>query len=80
MTDAHPVLPAVLSCGGHRLELMTPAETACVTPGNLRSAALLAKLGFTREGLLRDYGEWYGAFHDQELWERLVSDPLPGQG
>lgn len=39
---------------------------ADVTVGNVRSARVLEKLGFTREGLLRQRGYWREAFHD--LW------------
>jgi ribosomal-protein-alanine N-acetyltransferase len=70
------VLPAVLafgwgSLGLHRIEAM-------VTPGNVRSCALLERHGFRREGLLRDYGYWRDRFWDQLLYARLASDPPPG--
>ncbi|MEA3336978.1 MAG: GNAT family protein [Chloroflexota bacterium] len=41
----------------HRLE-------ALVMPGNMPSRRLLTKLGFTNEGLLREYAFFRGAFHD----------------
>lgn len=66
------VLPAMLefgfgALGLHRIEAM-------VTPGNDRSVSLLQKHGFKREGLLRDYAYWRGAFQDQLLFSRLASD------
>ena len=66
------MLPAVLdygfaALGPHRIE-------ATVTPGNTASAALLQRHGFRREGLLRGYGEWKGAFQDVEMFARLSGD------
>ena len=66
------VLPAVVDYGFktfglHRIEAM-------VTPGNTASEALLARHGFLREGLLRGYGQWRGAFWDQQLFARLADD------
>lgn len=46
--------------GLHRVE-------AFVTPGNERSARLLARHGFRHEGRLRGYGAWRGAFWDQDV-------------
>jgi ribosomal-protein-alanine N-acetyltransferase len=66
------VLPAMLEfafgpLGLHRIEAM-------VTPGNDRSCRLLEKHGFRREGLLRHYAFWRGAWQDQILFARLASD------
>jgi ribosomal-protein-alanine N-acetyltransferase len=66
------VLPALLdfgfgALGLHRIEAM-------VTPGNDRSCNLLEKHGFRREGLLRDYAFWRGAWQDQLIYARLASD------
>jgi ribosomal-protein-alanine N-acetyltransferase len=60
------VLPAVVGFGWgqlglHRLE-------AFVTPGNLRSCALLERHGFTREGVLAGYGFWKGQYFDQIVY------------
>jgi ribosomal-protein-alanine N-acetyltransferase len=51
---------------------------AMVTPGNVRSCAVLERHGFVREGLLRDYGFWRDRFWDQILYARLADDP-PGR-
>jgi ribosomal-protein-alanine N-acetyltransferase len=51
----------------HRIE-------AQVEPGNVASAALLNKLGFQREGLLRDYGYWRGSYQDIQLFSLLRRD------
>jgi ribosomal-protein-alanine N-acetyltransferase len=66
------VLPAMLEFGFgplglHRIEAM-------VTPGNDRSCRLLEKHGFRREGVLRDYGYWRGAWQDQIVYAKLASD------
>ncbi len=50
--------------GLHRIE-------AQVAVGNVRSAHLLLRLGFTREGLLRDSSFSGGRFHDHELYALL---------
>jgi ribosomal-protein-alanine N-acetyltransferase len=60
------VLPAILAFGWrqlglHRLE-------ALVTPGNLRSCALLERHGFVREGVLAGYGFWKGRYVDQIVY------------
>lgn len=54
----------------HRVE-------ALVAPENTRSAALLLRLGFRREGLLRGSTFSGGRFHDHELFARLSSDAMP---
>jgi ribosomal-protein-alanine N-acetyltransferase len=48
----------------HRIE-------AQVAVGNVRSAHLLLRLGFAREGLLRDSSFSSGRFHDHELYALL---------
>ena len=51
-------------------------------PGNEASVRLLERIGFQREGLMRDRGFWKGGFHDLELFSLLTTDPgasaLPG--
>ena len=63
------ILPYVMAFGFgelglHRLEAM-------VTVGNARSCGLLERLGFQREGVLRDHGFWKGRFWDQIVYGRL---------
>lgn len=41
---------------------------------NAASARLLAKLGFTEEGLLREAGHWRGEYHDLRYFGLLRSD------
>ena len=45
-----------------------------VTIGNEASISVLSKLGFQREGLLRQRGYWKGAYHDVWLFSLLRAD------
>lgn len=47
---------------------------ALVVPGNVGSERLLAKLGFEREGLLREKGHWGGRHHDLQMFALLRRD------
>lgn len=51
---------------------------ADVTVGNDRSAALLQKLGFIEEGVLRQRGHWRGAYVDLRFFGLLRADWQPG--
>ncbi len=51
---------------------------ALVETGNDRSMALLERLGFVREGLLRKVGCWRGERHDLVMFSFLKSD-IKGQ-
>jgi ribosomal-protein-alanine N-acetyltransferase len=55
--------------GLHRVEAM-------VAVANERSAGLLRRLGFAREGLLRDSSFSGGRFHDHELYALLAGPGL----
>lgn len=66
------VLPVVLAHGFGTLGLRR--VEAMVTPGNLASATLLERLGFVREGVLRDHAFWKGRFWDQWLYARLADN------
>ena len=66
------VLPAMLEFGFGPLGLRR--IEAMVTPGNDRSCRLLEKHGFRREGVLRDYAFWRGAWQDQIVYAKLASD------
>jgi [ribosomal protein S5]-alanine N-acetyltransferase len=44
---------------------------AYVVPQNAPSIALLQKLGFVNEGLMREYGYWGQTFHDLYLFALL---------
>jgi len=50
--------------GLHRIE-------ALVMLGNDASVAVLAKAGFVREGVLRGYGRWKGAYHDLQMFSHI---------
>jgi RimJ/RimL family protein N-acetyltransferase len=50
---------------------------ALVHPGNGPSNRLAARLGFTREGLLRAYEPFKGGRPDLVSWSLLPSDPRP---
>jgi len=43
-------------------------------PGNQASEAVLKKLGFKEEGLLRESGYWKGQFHDLKCFGLLRSE------
>ncbi len=64
------VLPAMIAFAFERLAMHR--IDAMVTPGNDRSCRLLERHGFAREGVLRGYGYWKGAFHDQIVYARLA--------
>jgi [ribosomal protein S5]-alanine N-acetyltransferase len=53
--------------GLNRIEAMVMLE-------NTASSQLLKKLGFTEEGILREYGFWKGKFHDLRLFSLLQQD------
>ena len=63
---------AVLSHAFETLQLRR-VEAACL-PSNVRSKALLARLGFQREGLARSYLCINGRWRDHELYALLVED------
>ena len=47
---------------------------ADTVPGNLASEAVLLKLGFKEEGLLRESGYWKGKFHDLKCFGLIRSE------
>jgi ribosomal-protein-alanine N-acetyltransferase len=58
------------SLGLHRLE-------ANIQPDNVRSIALVRRLGFTKEGYSRDYLQIGGRWRDHERWALLATDICP---
>lgn len=65
-------LEAVLEFGFDELALSRIEAFTMVE--NAASAALLRKLGFREEGILRDYDHFKGAFHDMRLCAMLRRD------
>lgn len=63
------VMPFMLDIGFRHLTLHR--LQAFVTPGNERSVRLLERHGFRHEGRLRGYGQWSGAYWDQDLYALL---------
>jgi ribosomal-protein-alanine N-acetyltransferase len=55
-------------------ELQLNRIEATVMAGNTRSERVLTKLGFQREGLLREYKQARGAFSDYTIWAVLRRD------
>ena len=53
---------------------------AVVYPENTPSVALLEKMGFTKEGLLRDYMFQNNKFHDTYVLSLLKEEWLKSQG
>jgi ribosomal-protein-alanine N-acetyltransferase len=49
---------------------------ADTVPGNIRSEAVLARLGFKEEGLRRESGYWKGAYHDLKCFGLLRREHL----
>ena len=50
-------------------------EAACL-PENIPSSKLLEKVGFTKEGLAREYLCINGVWHDHSLYAFLKGDPI----
>ena len=69
MTEA---LEAVIGFGFEKMELNR--ISAMVHPGNKGSIHLLEKLGFGKEGLLRDYYHQAGSFYDHWLLSVLKKE------
>lgn len=63
---------AVVEFGFDRMNLNR--VEADVTVGNEASARVLTKVGFMKEGLLRQRGYWKGGFHDLWFFSLLRSD------
>jgi ribosomal-protein-alanine N-acetyltransferase len=72
MTEA---VGAMLEYGFSALDLYR--IEALVAVANIRSCALLQRLGFQQEGLLRKYFWSGGQGHDHYLLARLRTDPAP---
>lgn len=66
------VLSEILAFGFKKMDLNR--VEALIMPGNVASERLVEKLGFVREGLLREYGYWEGKFHDLEIFAILRRD------
>jgi [ribosomal protein S5]-alanine N-acetyltransferase len=52
---------------------------ALVMPGNDASVRVLAKLGFQREGILRQYGYWKNEYWDLQMFSLLRSENVTAQ-
>ncbi len=64
-------MTAILDWGWEHMSLNR--VDALVHPSNARSHELLERLGFEREGLLREAAHWRGRYHDLVLMARLRS-------
>lgn len=62
-------LSAVLEFGFTTMDLNR--IEALVVPQNTPSRTLLQKLGFSHEGVMREYGFWNGRFHDLAVFSLL---------
>ncbi|MFT3774407.1 MAG: GNAT family protein [Minicystis sp.] len=58
---------AAMVAWGHEQAGLNRIE-AVVVPGNVASARVLEKVGFTEEGLMRAYGRWHGRYHDMRMF------------
>ncbi|MCB8942908.1 MAG: GNAT family N-acetyltransferase [Ardenticatenaceae bacterium] len=68
------VLTAVLAFGFQRMKLNR--VEALVMPGNVGSEKVLAKLGFQREGLLRQYAYFKEQYYDLQMFALLKAEWL----
>ncbi|MFO2466437.1 GNAT family N-acetyltransferase [Pseudomonas sp. 15FMM2] len=68
-------LRAVLGWGFAQMQLHR--IEALVHPQNLASQALLNRLGFTAEGVLRDAGFWGGSYQDLQVFSLLSHEYEP---
>ncbi|MEO6948218.1 MAG: GNAT family protein [Ginsengibacter sp.] len=65
-------LEAVINYGFQKLEInRVEAE---VMPGNIASERVLAKLGFTNEGILRQWMHWNDQHYDMIMYSLLQAD------
>ncbi|MBF2065310.1 MAG: GNAT family N-acetyltransferase [Calothrix sp. C42_A2020_038] len=71
MTEA---LSSVIRFGFENMELNRIEATVMVD--NQASINLLSKLGFTEEGILREFGYWKYEFHDLKLFSLLKRECL----
>ena len=62
----------VLKYGFYELEINRVEAEVMV--GNIRSDKVLEKLGFSCEGVLRDWLYWNGNFYDMEMFSLLKRD------
>lgn len=69
MTEA---LLSIIRFAFERMELNRIEATVMLD--NTASLNLLSKLGFTEEGILRDFGYWKFEFHDLKLFSLLKRD------
>lgn len=68
-------LQAVLAWGFAHMELNR--VEALVHPRNLASQRSVERMGFQREGLLRQVGFWSGQYHDMHQYALLRQDWVP---
>jgi ribosomal-protein-alanine N-acetyltransferase len=47
---------------------------AFVVPEAIKSINLLEKLGFKKEGMLKEYGYWHGRYWDENIYSLLKRD------
>jgi [ribosomal protein S5]-alanine N-acetyltransferase len=59
------------NCFTHHIPFHINRVTARTDLGSHRSIALLRKLGFSEEGVLRQYGFWKSEFHDVRMFSLL---------
>ncbi|MCJ8282257.1 MAG: GNAT family N-acetyltransferase [Rivularia sp. ALOHA_DT_140] len=69
MTEA---LTAMIKFGFEKMDLNRIEATVMLD--NIASMTLLEKLGFTQEGILREYGFWKGEFHDLKMFSLLKKE------
>lgn len=72
---AYEAVDAMLSyCFKNNFPFLINRVSATTSLDSVKSIKLLVKLGFTEEGVLRQFGYWKSAFHDVRLFSLLYSE------
>ncbi len=72
---AYEAVEAMLSyCFKNEFPFHINRVSATTNLDSIKSIKLLAKLGFTEEGVLRQYGFWKNKFHDVRLFSLLYTE------
>jgi [ribosomal protein S5]-alanine N-acetyltransferase len=65
-------ITSIVDYGFHKMELNR--IEAFISPDNLPSKKLIAKAGFTQEGVLREHYKWENKIYDSVVFSLLKSE------